>query len=72
VTAASIDLALIGNCTIGALVDRQARVVWCCMPRFDGDPVFHALVDSAAGIGADGSFGVELENCVRSTAVPGS
>ena len=43
---ASLDLALIGNCAISALVDREARVVWCCMPRFDGDPVFHALLDS--------------------------
>ena len=63
---ASLDLALIGNCTFGALVDRHARVVWCCMPRFDGDPVFNALLDSRDGLGRDGSFGVELEGLVRS------
>lgn len=63
---ANLDLALVGNCTFAALIDRLARVVWCCMPRFDGDPVFHALLDSGDGLGRDGSFGVELENLVRS------
>jgi GH15 family glucan-1,4-alpha-glucosidase len=59
---ATLDLAMIGNCTISALIDRQARMVWCCMPRFDGDPVFCALIDSASGIGRDGTMAVELEN----------
>jgi GH15 family glucan-1,4-alpha-glucosidase len=59
---ANLDLAMIGNCTISALVDRQARMVWCCMPRFDGDPVFYALIDSADGVGRDGTMAVELEN----------
>ena len=40
--AASLDLGLIGNCSVSALVDAKARIVWCCLPRFDGDPVFHA------------------------------
>lgn len=64
--AASLNLGLIGNCSIGALIDAQARLVWCCYPRFDGDPMFHALLDSADGIGEDGSFQVVLEGCVRS------
>ena len=63
---AGLDLALIGNCAFGALVDRQARVVWCCMPRFDGDPVFHALLDSAEGIGQEGTFAVEIADFARS------
>ncbi|RZL10138.1 MAG: glycoside hydrolase family 15 protein [Rubrivivax sp.] len=63
---ASLDLALIGNCAISALVDDKARVVWCCMPRFDGDPVFHALLDSAEGLGHDGTLAVELEGMTRS------
>ncbi len=65
--AASLNLGLIGNCSISALIDAQARIVWCCLPRFDGDPVFHALLDSADGIGEDGSAQVVLENQVRST-----
>jgi GH15 family glucan-1,4-alpha-glucosidase len=41
---ADLDLALVGNCQIAALLDRHARVVWACMPRFDGDPVFCGLL----------------------------
>ncbi len=57
---------MIGNCAMSALIDSEARIVWCCMPRFDGDPVFHALLDSAGGIGRDGTLAVELERCSRS------
>jgi len=45
----SLDLAVIGNCMIAALVDRRAQIVWSCFPRFDGDPVFSALLDSPEG-----------------------
>jgi GH15 family glucan-1,4-alpha-glucosidase len=56
------DLALIGNCTIGALVDGLGRIVWGCFPRFDGDPTFCTLLrdDDAAGI-----FGIELADFER-------
>jgi len=40
----SIDLGLIGNGAISALIDEQAEIVWCCMPRFDADPVFCSLL----------------------------
>jgi GH15 family glucan-1,4-alpha-glucosidase len=40
----SLDLALIGNCSIGALIDAAAEVVWYCIPRFDGDPAFCSLL----------------------------
>ncbi len=62
---ASLDLALIGNCAISALIDRQAAIVWCCMPRFDGDPVFHALLGSDEAEPDAGSLRVELEGLVR-------
>ncbi|UDF35619.1 UNVERIFIED_ORG: glycoside hydrolase family 15 protein [Shinella sp. XGS7] len=72
--AASLDLALIGNCAINALVDAQARIVWCCMPRPDADPLFHALLDSPEGIQHEGFFAIELEGQVRSHQhyVPGT
>ena len=41
----SLDCGVIGNCAFSALVDRMGRMVWCCLPRFDGDPVFNALLD---------------------------
>jgi GH15 family glucan-1,4-alpha-glucosidase len=65
-TEASLQLAMIGNCAISALIDTRARIVWCCMPRFDGDPVFCALLDSAGGSVLDGTMSVELEGSCRS------
>lgn len=43
------DLGLIGNCQIAALVERSGSIVWCCLPRFDSDPVFGSLLDKAGG-----------------------
>ena len=40
-----LELGLIGNCQVAALVDVHARIVWCCLPRPDGDPVFSALLN---------------------------
>ncbi len=42
---ASLSLGVVGNCAFSALVDPHGRVVWSCLPRFDGDPVFHALLE---------------------------
>ncbi|MBB98072.1 MAG: glucoamylase [Rhodobacteraceae bacterium] len=61
----SLDLAIIGNCSFAGLIDRMARVVWCCLPRFDGDPVFHSLLGTRGEEG-DGAFAIELEGVVRS------
>jgi GH15 family glucan-1,4-alpha-glucosidase len=59
----SLKLGVIGNCAYSALVDERARVVWCCMPRFDGEAVFDTLLNP----GEDGSlWAFELENFVRS------
>ncbi len=58
----TLDLALIGNGTIGALIDAQATVNWACWPRFDGDPVFCALLKDTDDYGF---FSVELADCER-------
>ena len=55
-----LELALIGNGRIGALVDANASIVWGCFPRFDGDPVFCALLDTAAPSEARGIWSIEL------------
>ncbi len=39
-----LDLALIGNCRIAALVNAEGRIVWWCFPRFDSNPVFCRLL----------------------------
>lgn len=42
-------MGLIGNCQISALVERGGAVVWCCLPRFDSEPVFSTLLDAQDG-----------------------
>ncbi len=64
----SLDLALIGNCTLGALIDRKGRVVWACLPRFDGDPVFCSLLKDD-GEPDFGFYEIELIDFVRSEQV---
>ncbi len=59
----SLDLALIGNCTVGALVDSRASVVWACFPRFDGDPIFCSLLKETEDFGF---FGLDLADFERS------
>jgi GH15 family glucan-1,4-alpha-glucosidase len=49
------DMGLIGNCQFSALVHRSGAIVWSCLPRFDSEPVFSALLDEASG----GRFAVE-------------
>ncbi len=60
----SLDLGVIGNGSFGALIDREARVVWSCLPAFDGDPAFCALLSPRDHAGGD--FGIELEDFERS------
>ena len=63
---ATLELALIGNCTVSALVSAQASIVWCCMPRFDSPPIFDALLHSAEGLPLEGAMTVQLEDLARS------
>ncbi len=39
-----LDLGIVGNGSWSALIDARGRVVWACLPRFDGDPVFSGLL----------------------------
>jgi GH15 family glucan-1,4-alpha-glucosidase len=43
------ELGLIGNCQFSALIHRSGEIVWCCLPRFDSEPVFGSLLDSQEG-----------------------
>ena len=62
-----LNLALIGNCSYAALIDQQARVVWACLPRFDADPVFSALLNGDITEDARGLYEVELKNFSHSS-----
>ncbi|MEO1192024.1 MAG: glycoside hydrolase family 15 protein [Pseudomonadota bacterium] len=56
-----LNLGVVGNLAISALIDRQARIVWCCLPRVDGDPVFNALLEPKRD---GGHFTIVLEDQV--------
>ncbi|GIX31743.1 MAG: glucoamylase [Porticoccaceae bacterium] len=54
-----LELGVVGNCAYAALIDRRGEVVWCCLPRFDSDPLFSALLQGE-NPGPDGVFAIEL------------
>ena len=62
---ASLNLGMIGNCSFAALVDRSARIVWCCLPRFDGDAVFNALLRGSE-TPEEGVFAIDLDGFASS------
>lgn len=61
----TLDLGVIGNGSVAALIDKNARIVWGCFPRFDSDPVFCALLMGEKENG-HGVFAIKLENHIRS------
>ncbi len=58
-----LNLAVIGNCQIAALLDAQARITWCCLPRMDSDPAFCALLNDQTPAEL-GSYEVQLHDMV--------
>ena len=61
----SLELWPIGNCQVSGLIDAEAGLVWGCVPRVDGDPVFCALVN---GDRQDvGVWRFELEDQISAT-----
>jgi len=62
----SLDLALIGNSSVAALIDPAGTIVWSCLPRFDSDAVFCALLRGERKPDDCGFFEVELADLARS------
>ncbi len=60
-----LDLAVIGNGRTAALVNPEARILWWCLPRYDGDPVFCRLV---AGAEEKGFTDVLLDDMAEATS----
>lgn len=61
----NLDLAVIGNCEVAALIDADATIVYCCLPRLDGDPVFCALIDGGPRPDERGVFAIDLLDCAE-------
>ncbi|WP_136637386.1 glycoside hydrolase family 15 protein [Pseudooceanicola onchidii] len=62
-----MDLGLVGNCSVAGLIDPKGSLNWFCLPRFDGDPVFHALLGSGNEHPDDGAFKIEMEELQDAT-----
>jgi GH15 family glucan-1,4-alpha-glucosidase len=60
-----VNYGVIGNCQVAALIDEQARMVWACLPRPDGDPVFSALLQKEGGDSEKGVFAIDMIDLVR-------
>ncbi|NCQ63048.1 MAG: glycoside hydrolase family 15 protein, partial [Alphaproteobacteria bacterium] len=61
----SLELWPVGNCQVTGLIDQTGGLVWGCVPRVDGDPVFCALLNGDRQ--DQGVWRIELENCVSAT-----
>jgi len=61
-----VNYGVIGNCQVAALIDEQARMVWACLPRPDGDPVFSALLQKEGGDSDKGVFAIDMIDLTRS------
>ena len=57
--AADLQLGIIGNAALAALIDRDATLCWMCAPRMDGDPVFCSLLNPEGGEG-EGAWRISL------------
>ena len=66
----TLELGIIGNGTVAALIDPSASVQWMCLPRLDGEPVFNALLGGGGGFSIALADQVSAEQTyVRNTAV---
>jgi GH15 family glucan-1,4-alpha-glucosidase len=52
------DYAAIGDCHGSALVGSNGSIDWCCLERFDADPVFFRMLDAPHG----GLFQIEPQS----------
>ncbi|HJS22157.1 MAG TPA: glycoside hydrolase family 15 protein, partial [Steroidobacteraceae bacterium] len=72
-TEPDLNLAVVGNCQISALIDQGGRVVWMCLPRHDGDPIFCSLLGGSRDEGYADVQLVNLAQCAqayrRNTAI---
>ncbi|HWK53934.1 MAG TPA: glycoside hydrolase family 15 protein [Hyphomicrobiales bacterium] len=60
-----LNLALIGNCSIGVLVNARGDIVWGCFPDFDSDALFCELLQCGGGEDKAGIWAIELCDLTR-------
>lgn len=57
-----LQLGVIGNGTIAALIDERGRIAWGCFPALDGDPAFCELLSPKRD---GGYWAIEIEDFER-------
>jgi GH15 family glucan-1,4-alpha-glucosidase len=62
----SLNLGVIGNCQVSALIDDKATIVWSCLPKLDADPAFCRLLRDDHEKDLPGYFEIELLDYSRS------
>jgi GH15 family glucan-1,4-alpha-glucosidase len=62
----NLNLGVIGNCQISALVDERATIVWSCLPQLDADPTFCRLLRKEDQSDLPGYFEIEILDFARS------
>ena len=61
----NLDLGIVGNSSVSALITATGEICWACMPRMDADAVFCSLLRAR---GAEQDFGflaMDLEGMAR-------
>lgn len=61
----SLELALIGNGSVAALVNEEGDIVWGCFPGMDGDPAFCSLLRERGGPRDFGYCAIDLVDFER-------
>jgi len=61
----SLNLGIIGNCQINALINQHGRIVWSCLPQFDSNPAFCSLLHSDDAEPERGLYEIELIDLQR-------
>ena len=62
----NLNLGIIGNCQISALIDDKATIVWSCLPQLDADPAFCRLLRAEGEEDLPGYFAIEILDFSRS------
>eukprot|EP01083_Nonionella_stella_P051815 137574_1 len=63
---ADLNLGVIGNCNFSALIDKHGKIVWCCLPRFDSNPIFSVLLaGNDPRVNTFGFFDVVIDDFLR-------
>ncbi|MBI2408999.1 MAG: glycoside hydrolase family 15 protein [Gemmatimonadetes bacterium] len=56
----TLELGLIGNGGVTALIDERGEIVWHCVPGIDGDATFCSLLRERGGAADFGYFAIDL------------